>query len=159
MTTLIQRLRDDTKAALRAKDARKRTALATLTAEAARAGLDDGKRDSTDAEVEDAIRDAIKNGNKTLAGLNTPGVTEPAGLREKTVYELELFATYLPKQASEDDVRAAVAAIVADMPEAQRIMKNMGAVMGKLSAQFGADFDRTMASTLVKDALSAKAAA
>lgn len=159
MTTLIERLRADTKEALRAKDAQKRTALSTLTAEAEREGLDDGKRDSTDAEVETAIRDAIKNGNKTLAALDTPGVTAPAGLREKTVYELALYATYLPTQASEEDVRAAVTAIVAEMPEAQRIMKNMGAVMGKLNAQFGNDFDKTLASKLVKDALSVKAPA
>lgn len=159
MTTLIERLRADTKAALIAKDAKKRTALATLTAEAARAGLDDGKRESTDAEVEQAIRDAIKNGNKTLAGLNTPGVTEPAGLREKTEYEMALYETYLPKQADADDVRAAIDAIIAAMPEADRIMKNMGTVMGKLTAQFGENFDRAQASKLVKEALSAKAPA
>lgn len=159
MTILIERLRADAKEALRAKDAKKRTALSTLTAEAERAGLDDGKRDSTDAEVEDAIRDSIKNGNKTLAALDTPGVTAPDGLREKTLYELELFATYLPSQASEAEVRAAVATIVAGMPEAQRNMKNMGSVMGKLTAQFGNDFDRTLASTLVKEALSVKAPA
>jgi uncharacterized protein YqeY len=159
MTTLIERLRADTKAALLAKDAKKRMALATLTAEAERAGLDDGKRDSTDAEVEDAIRESIKNGNKTLAALDTPGVTAPEGLREKTVYELALFATYLPKQASADDVRAAIETIVAGLPADQRIMKNMGAVMGKLNAQFGNDFDKTLASKLVKEAFSLKAAA
>jgi uncharacterized protein YqeY len=159
MTTLIERLRADTKAALRAQDTKKRTALSTLITEAARAGLDDGKRESTDAEVEQAIRDAIKNGNKTLAGLDKPGVTEPAGLREKTVYEMALYETYLPKQAGEDEVRAAVAAIIAAMPEADRIMKNMGAVMGKLTAQFGENFERALASKLVKDALSAKVSA
>ena len=159
MTTLIERLRADTKAALRDKDAKKRTALATLTAEAARAGLDDGKRESTDAEVEQAIRDAIKNGHKTLAGLNTPGVTEPAGLREKTEYEMALYETYLPKQADAADVRAAIDGIVAAIPEAERTMKSMGAVMGKLTAQFGENFDRALASKQVKDALSAKAPA
>lgn len=157
MTTLIERLRADAKEALKAKDAQKRTALSTLTAEAERTGLDDGKRDSTDAEVEDAIRESIKNCNKTLAALNKPGVDAPAGLREKTVYELALFATYLPSQASEADVRAAIDTLVGALPD--RSMKHMGAVMGKLNAQFGDDFDKTAASTLVKEALSVKAPA
>lgn len=159
MTTLIARLRADTKAALVAKDAKKRTALSTLTAEAERAGLDDGKRESTDAEVEDAIREAIKNGKKTLASLDQLGDKAPADLREKTEYELALFPTYLPKQAGEDDVRAAIDALVTAMPADQRVMKNMGAVMGKLNAQFGNDFDKTLASKLVKEALSAKVSA
>jgi uncharacterized protein YqeY len=157
MTTLIKRLRADTKAALLAKDAKKRTALSTLTAEAERAGLDDGKRDSTDAEVEDAIRESIKNGNKTLASLAQLGDTAPAALREKTEYELALYAAYLPKQASAAEVRAAIETIVAGLPADQRIMKNMGAVMGKLNAQFGNDFDKTLASKLVKEALAVPA--
>jgi len=155
MTTLIQRLRDDVKEALRAKDGQKRTALSTLTSEAARHGLDDGKRESTDAEVLETIREFIKNGTKTLASL---GTANPE-LRAKTEYELALFATYLPQQASEADVRAAIETIVAGMPADQRIMKNMGSVMGKLNAQFGDDFDKTLASKLVKEALSAKAPA
>lgn len=159
MTTLIERLRADTKEALRAKDAKKRTALATLTAEAERKGLDDGKRDSTDAEVEDTIRDAVKNGNKTLAALDTPGVTAPDGLREKTVYELALYATYLPTQVSDDEVRAAIDALVAGLPADQRNMTKMGGVMGKLNAQFGNDFDKTLASKLVKEALSVNVSA
>ena len=158
MTTLIARLRADTKAALVAKDAKKRTALSTLTSEAERKGLDDGKRDSTDNEVMETIREFIKNGNKTLASLDQLGDKAPADLREKTQYELALFATYLPQQASADDVRAAIEAILASMPADQRIMKNMGSVMGKLNAQFGNDFDKTLASTLVKEALSPKAA-
>lgn len=158
MTTLIARLRADTKAALVAKDAQKRTALSTLTSEAERKGLDDGKRDSTDEEVMETIREFIKNGNKTLASLDQLGDKAPADLREKTQYELALFATYLPQQASADDVRAAIEAILASMPADQRIMKNMGSVMGKLNAQFGNDFDKTLASTLVKEALSPKAA-
>jgi uncharacterized protein YqeY len=156
MTTLIERLRADTKAALKAKDVKKRTALSTLTAEAERAGLDDGKRESTDAEVETAIREAIKNGNKTLASLDQLGDKAPAELREKTKYEQALYATYLPQPASEADVRAAIATIVDAMPVAERIMKNMGTVMGKLNAQFGDDFDKALASKLVKEALSVK---
>ena len=59
---------------------------------------------------------------------------------------------FRPQQMSEDETRAAIAQIKADL--GAEGMKDMGRVMGELKARHGATLDMSKASGLVKEALS-----
>lgn len=158
MTTLLQRIRDDSlaarKAAHQARDDNTKTLegnrasfLITLGAEAARKGKDDGNRESTDAEVISTVKKFIDNANLTLTAL---GNTSP-DQRARVEAEVAILKGYMPAQADPEAVKAAIAEIVAGLPE--KSPKQMGVVMGQLTSRFGAAFDKGVASAQVREAL------
>jgi uncharacterized protein YqeY len=146
MTTLLERIRQDSLVARKARESDKALFLTTLLSEAGRVGKDDGNRESTDAEVTATVKKFIKNTEETLRVL-------PAGssARVQPESELAILNAYLPRQASEDEVRAAIGRYVAEL--AERNPKQMGVVMGKLNAEFAGNFDKGIASKLVKEVL------
>lgn len=148
MTTLIDQIRQDSLVARKARDADKAAFLITLFAEATKVGKDDGNRDSTDAEVTSVIKKFVKNNEETQRAL---GDTAPEN-RARLQAELALLQGYLPRQASEDEIRAAVTRIVAGLTD--RSPKQMGVVMGQLNAEFQGNLDKALASKLTKEALS-----
>lgn len=154
-SVLLKRIQDDALAARKARDTGKASFLTTLFSEAGRVGKDDGNRDSTEDEVVAVVKKFINNIDSTLAEFEKRGVPTDSELRAQPNFERPLLEAYLPKQASEDEIRAAVATAIAALPEVN--MKQMGVVMGRLAAQFGQNFDKTFASGLVKKALNEKA--
>lgn len=156
MTALINQLRDDLAQARKNRDAQKLKFLSTLLNEASREGFNDGKRDATDAEVTRTIKKFIDNTEDTLRLLEAATNPDAKVLdnRAQNTYELGLLQAYLPKQASEDEVRSAVESLVSGLTNGDP--KQMGALMGQLTARFGANFDKALASKLVKAALAAK---
>lgn len=158
MTSLLQRIRDDALAARKAAHAARDEAtktlegnrasfLITLGAEAARKGKDDGNRESTDDEVISTVKKFIDNANLTL---NALGDKSP-GQRARVEAEVLALKAYMPTQADAAEVQAAIAELVAGL--AEKSPKQMGVVMGKLTARFGAAFDKAAASALVREAL------
>ena len=73
-------------------------------------------------------------------------------LADKEKAELAVIEEFLPKQMSEDETRAAIAAIKTELSADG--MKDMGRVMGELKSRHGATLDMSKASGLVKEALS-----
>jgi uncharacterized protein YqeY len=67
--------------------------------------------------------------------------------------ELAVIEEFLPRQLSEDDTRAAIATIKAEL--GAQGPKDMGRVMAELKARHGAELDMSKASALVKAALTA----
>jgi uncharacterized protein YqeY len=65
--------------------------------------------------------------------------------------EVEVIAGYMPKQMSEDEVQAAIAAAVTESGAAS--VKDMGKVIAILRAKFAGQMDFGKASGLVKAAL------
>ncbi len=65
--------------------------------------------------------------------------------------EIAVIQTFLPAQMSEDDVKAAIAAAIAETGAAS--MKDMGKVVAVLKAKFTGQMDFAKASGLVKAAL------
>lgn len=147
MTTLLERIRQDALAARKARDKRKGTFLSTLLAEASKVGKDDGDRVSTDAEAAAVIKKFINNAETTLKML----ADKAPESSERLAAELTTLQSYLPKQATEAEIQAAITRYVAELSE--RTPKQMGAVMGKLDAEFAGNLDKGLASKLVKAAL------
>jgi uncharacterized protein YqeY len=65
--------------------------------------------------------------------------------------EIEIISGYLPKQMTEDEAKAAIAAIVAETGAAS--IKDMGKVMAVLKERHAGKMDFAKASGLVKAAL------
>ena len=66
--------------------------------------------------------------------------------------ELAVIEEFLPAQMSEEDTRAAIEAIKAEV--GAESMKDMGKVMAELKSRHGSELDMSKASGLVKAALS-----
>jgi uncharacterized protein len=74
-----------------------------------------------------------------------------AELAQQERDEITIIAGYLPKQMSEDEVKAAIAAAIADTGAAG--MKDMGKVIAALKGRFAGKMDFAKASGLVKGML------
>ncbi len=68
--------------------------------------------------------------------------------------EIAVIERFLPKQMSEDEVTAAIAAIVAELGAGS--IKDMGRVMAELKARHAGQMDFAKAGGLVKQTLSGK---
>lgn len=142
---LLDTLKNDALAARKARDAIRSALLTTLVAEAAKVGKDDGNRASTEAEVVAVVKKFIKNTEETLRAVQgKPAEAQAQG-------ELAILKAYLPKQATEEDVRAKVAELVGGLSD--RSPRQMGVVMAGLNAAFDGNFDKALASRIVKTAL------
>ena len=70
---------------------------------------------------------------------------------ENELKEAEILSKYLPEMASEDEIRAAVKAEIAEMGEVS--IKKMGAIIGKMKAKFGNSADGAVLAKIVKGEL------
>ena len=141
MTSLLSTIRQDSIAARKNRDAVAASLLVTLLSEAEMTGLNDGKRESTDAEVLATVRKFLKNNDETLK----VKVGDEVLLREKALLE-----GYLPKQLSEDELRAAIQAIASDLGLTAITGKDTGALMKGLNAQYAGQFAGGQASAIIK---------
>ena len=148
MTTLLSRIRADQIQLRKSRESSERVALlTTLLSEAANVGLNDGKRESTDAEVIAVIKKFIKGIDETLALRASDALVD-----ERTILE-----GYLPSQLSITELIEIVYHIVDDIVEELEMngptMKMMGQVMKTLKGDYEGRYDGKMASDVVKDAL------
>ena len=143
--TLLETIRTEQIRARKARDGVRTSLLTTLLSEAANVGLNDGKRESTDAEVIAVIKKFIKNIDETLA----------VRASDDLLVERAILEGFLPSQLSEDELLAAVVSIVAELEldGQSRSMKMMGPVMKTLKERFEGQFDGKAASETVKRTL------
>ena len=148
-------IRDDIKnaqiAAMKAGDKDTRAAVSLIQAaiknrdiEARTAG---GPADD-DALVIEVLQKMVKQRRESIAMYRQGGREELAQAEETEVAVIERF---LPQQMSEDETRAAIEAIKAELSATG--MKDMGRVMAELKGRHAATLDMSKASGLVKAAL------
>jgi uncharacterized protein YqeY len=101
-----------------------------------------------DALVVDVLQKMAKQRRESITMYEQGGRQELADVEKA---ELAVIEEFLPQQMSEDDVKAAIAAIIAETGAAG--MKDMGKVVGALKAKHGTQLDMGKASGLVKAAL------
>jgi uncharacterized protein YqeY len=141
MTSLLARIKADALTARKSRDAIASSLLITLGSEASMTGVNDGKRESTDAEVLATVRKFLKGNTELLA---VRGDDEVA-LREKTILE-----GYLPKQMTEDELRAAITVITQELGITTITGKDTGAIMKALTVKHAGQYAGAQASALVK---------
>ena len=109
-----------------------------------------GKETATNDEILALLQKMIKQRQESAGIYRTNARPELADAEEA---EIAVIQGFLPKQMSDDEVKAAIAAAVAETGAAG--MKDMGKVIAVLKEKFAGQMDFGKASGLVKTALSA----
>jgi uncharacterized protein YqeY len=142
--SLKDRIQEDVKAAMRARDARRLAALRLLAAALKQKEVDE-RTALDDAAVLAVIERMIRQRRESVAQFEKGG---RADLAEQEKYEIEVLAAYLPQALSEAEVEASVAAAIAETGAAA--LKDMGRVMGLLKARLAGRADMARVSALVR---------
>ncbi len=101
-----------------------------------------------DVVVVDVLQKMAKQRRESITMYEQGGRQELADVEKS---ELAVIESFLPAQMSDDEVKAAIAAIIAET--GAEGMKDMGKVVGALKAKHGSQLDMGKASSLVKAAL------
>ena len=101
-----------------------------------------------DVLVVDVLQKMAKQRRESIVMFEQGGRQELAEIEQA---ELAVIDSFLPSQLSEDDTKAAIAAIIAEIGAAS--IKDMGKVVAALKAAHGTQLDMSKASGLVKAAL------
>ncbi len=101
-----------------------------------------------DVVVVDVLQKMAKQRRESITMYEQGGRQELADVEKS---ELVVIESFLPAQMSDEEVKAAIAAIIAET--GAEGMKDMGKVVGALKAKHGSQLDMGKASQLVKSAL------
>jgi uncharacterized protein YqeY len=145
--SLKERIQEDLKDALRQHQAERLGVLRLLKAAIRNAEIDQ-QRDLDDAGVLAVLDKAARQHRESIEAYRLGGRADLVAAEE---LELRLIEAYLPRQLSEDEVRAAVAQAIAEL--GAQGMGDMGRVMKHLTAQLRGQADGRFVSTLVREAL------
>ena len=101
-----------------------------------------------DTLVTDVLQKMAKQRRESIALYEQGGRQELADVEKA---ELAVIEEFMPAQMSEDEVKAAIAAIIAET--GAESMKDMGKVVGALKAKHGSQLDMGKAGAVVKQKL------
>ena len=151
MSTLKERIAQDYKRAMLARDAFVVETLSGIKAAILNEEVAKGVRDTglADEQIEQLlVREAKKRDE--AAELFAKGGREESAAKERA--EKQLIARYLPEQMDEAAVQAVIDAVIAELqPEGP---KDMGRVIGAVKAKTGSAADGALIARLVKAELS-----
>lgn len=148
-------LRDDIntalKAAMKAHEARRVSTLRLVNSALKNADIEargQGKGPLTDEELLGLLQKLIKQRQESVELYDKGGRPE---LAQQEREEIAIISAYLPKQMSEAEAHAAIAAVIKDVGAAS--MKDMGKVMAALKERHAGELDFSKASGMVKGLL------
>ncbi len=139
------------KEAMKARQELKLSTLRMMNSTIKNADIDargQGKPPLSDDDLLGVFQKMIKQRQESVELYDKGGRAELAAQERE---EIAVISAYLPKQLSEDDMKAAIAAAIKDTGAAG--MKDMGKVIGVLRAKYAGQMDFGKASGLVKAAL------
>ncbi len=148
MTTLKERITEDMKAAMRAKEAERLGAIRLLTAAIKQKEVDE-RIELDDTAVVAIVDKLIKQRKDSIEAFEKAARQD---LADKEASELKILSAYLPVRMSADEVAAAVKAIVAEVGATGPA--DMGKVMGPAKQRLAGKADMGQVSAAVKAALS-----
>jgi uncharacterized protein YqeY len=133
--SLKETINNDIKTAMKEKDVVKRDALRLLSSAFKQVEVDE-RKELSDDEIIKIIQKQVKQRNEAMTQYREAGRED---LYEKEASEAAIFEAYLPKQLSDDELEAALKAIIAETGATS--MKEIGKVMGAASKTLGAQAD------------------
>ncbi|MCA6217649.1 GatB/YqeY domain-containing protein [Ideonella sp. B7] len=148
MSTLKERITEDMKAAMRAKDMDRLGTIRLLLAACKQKEVDE-RITLDDAAVIALVDKLIKQRKDSVSAYSQAGRTD---LADKESAEITVLQAYLPQRLSEAEIADAVAAIVAEVGATGP--SDMGKVMGAVKTRLAGKADMGLVSAAVKKALS-----
>lgn len=148
--SLEQKINEDIKAAMLAKEKERLNALRAIKSAILLLKTEKGGNEEISETAEMALLQKLVKQRKESAELYKSQNREDLYNEEMSQYEV--IVQYLPQQMSEDEIRAAVAKIIADNNISS--IKEMGKAMGVASKQLAGKADNKKISEIVKALLS-----
>lgn len=142
--SLKTRVTEDMKAAMRAKDAPRLSAIRLLQAAIKQREVDE-RIELDDAQVVAVIEKMVKQRRDSISQYEAAGRQD---LADAEKFELALLQDYMPQQMDDAEIEAAVAKAVADSGAAG--VQDMGKVMGLLKPALAGRADMGKVSAAVK---------
>ena len=148
---LRDQINDAVKTAMKSQDKLRLSTLRMVNAGIKNADIEArgaGKGPLADADILGLLQKQIKQRQESVELYDKGGRPELAAQERD---EMAIISAYLPKQMSDDDVKAAISAAIAETGAAG--MKDMGKVIGVLKTKYAGQMDFGKASGMVKAAL------
>jgi len=145
--SLKERITEDMKSAMRAKDSTRLGTIRLLLAAIKQREVDE-RITLDDAQITAVIDKMLKQRRDSISQFETAGRQD---LVDAEKLEVEVLTVYMPQQMSADEVRATIADVIASVGATGPA--DMGKVMGPLKARLAGRTDMAQASVLVKAAL------
>ena len=146
---LEEKIQQDIKAAMLAKEREKLESLRAIKAAILLANTADGSESVADDALVKIIQKLVKQRKETAVIYKEQNRPE---LAEKELMEASYMEVYLPKQLSEEELTAEIKKIIAEVGATSA--KEMGKVMGVASKALAGKADGRAISTIVKSLLS-----
>jgi len=142
--TLKERVQEDMKSAMRAKDAPRLSAIRLLLAALKQKEVDE-RLELSDADVLGIIDKMVKQRRESIAQYEKAA---RADLADQEKYEIGVLTAYLPQQLGDAEIAQAVAAAASEAGASD--VKDMGKVMALLKPRLAGRADMGKVSALVK---------
>lgn len=133
--SLKEQINNDIKTAMKEKNVPLRDALRLLSSAMKQIEVDE-RKELSDEDIIKIIQKQVKQRQDAMVQYREAGRDD---LYEQEAAEAAIFETYLPKQLSDDELKSAITAIIAETGAAT--MKDIGRVMGAASKALGATAD------------------
>ena len=146
--SLKDRIKNDMKEAMRAKDTAKRDTLRNINAAIKQIEVDE-RRELSDSDVEAILMKYAKQREDAMAQFKEAGRDD---LVAKEQAELDLVKSYLPEPMEDGELEETLKKIIQDVKA--EAMKDMGKVMAKAKEIIGSRADGGRISQMVKKLLS-----
>lgn len=144
-----QDLQDEIKNAMRNKDKTRLSILRQVHGEIKNIEVNE-RRDITEQDVNDMLKRVIKQTKETLDGSIKAGNDQER--TDTLTQQVAVLEEYLPKQISGDELIELIDAVISETGASSK--KEMGKVMGALTAKTGGNFDKAAAAQEVGKRLS-----
>jgi len=142
--SLKSKITEDMKAAMKAKEAQRLSAIRLLLAAIKQREVDE-RKDLSDGEITAVIEKMIKQRRDSISQFQAANRQD---LVDVETFELNLLAGYLPKQLTDAEIAAEVSAAVAQT--GAKGVADMGKVMGVLKSKLAGRADLGKVSAMVK---------
>jgi uncharacterized protein YqeY len=142
--SLKAKITEDMKAAMKAKEAQRLSAVRLLLAAIKQREVDE-RKDLTDAEIASVIEKMIKQRRDSISQFEA---AKRQDLVAVETFELNLLSGYLPKQLTDAEIATEVSAAMAQT--GAKGVADMGKVMGLLKAKLAGRADLAKVSAQVK---------
>jgi uncharacterized protein len=146
--TLEEKILNDFKEAMKAKDQIKVSTLSFLRAQLNYLGLEKKKNSLDDTDCISAIKKLIKQHQDSIEQFKAGSRQD---LADKEIKELEVLKAYLPPEMSLEELKVIVDEAIASTGAAG--LKDMGRVIKEVMAKAGGSADGKMVSEMVKSLL------